>query len=449
MLLALLSRGQAQETCVNKITLKGNKTAKEKVVMNEVLIRQGQCLEQEELEKRISESRNNLLNTELFTTVKITEEKKANNNVDIIIELKESINWLALPRVEFGSASIVDWWHNDRSLKNLRLGAAVKVYNLSGKRDEVQFAYYQGSTKMLSIGYRSPYYGKWRYLASYKNIQNRNIQIDQIDHKRIEIAAEEGFFQSSKQMSVQLEYRHTLRINHRLTIEQTEVGIAEKAEKYSERLLGGTNKVQQLGISYEFELDKRDNKFFPTQGYAIRMQARRRGLKDYKPTTSTIVWPRISMYLPMGRKLILEQKAGFQVDLSKGEQPLYFQRRFGLDKENYLLGYENEDFLSNNFWLANTTLYLLLKEGQVDWKKKLPLRTYREMDIKTYLSLSMDVAQVNNKLLEKDNELYGKTLYGCGIGLNALMYEQYLLTFQYGVNHQGKQGVSINFRKGI
>ena len=129
---------QNEQVVVTDILIEGNKKTKEKTILRELDFAFGDTIPTIDLISRLRRSEELLLNTGLFTLVRINIKiwNADTNHISINIELHEM--WYLYPFYifELADRNFNVWWEEqERSLKRINYGGRLTWLNLTGRRD--------------------------------------------------------------------------------------------------------------------------------------------------------------------------------------------------------------------------------------------------------------------------------------------------------------------------
>ena len=146
---------------VEEIIITGNKRTKDYIILREMQLKVGDSIRPSRIRHKLTESRNLIYNTDLFSIVELTTIFKSGSTIVIQVHLVEK--WYIYPTPEFRLAdrNFNDWWKtNNANLDRVTYGIKFSHYNLSGRDDELNIYLLNGYSRNFSISYYSPYTNK-------------------------------------------------------------------------------------------------------------------------------------------------------------------------------------------------------------------------------------------------------------------------------------------------
>ena len=145
---------------VDSVSIVGNKTTKNHIVLREVVIHINDTLTAEDINRKVLQSKQNLMNTSLFNFVYTHVHYDSLKQTAVIgFTLKEA--WYIFPIPVFASADRnINEWLQDPSLKRVSGGINFTQYNVRGRNETMVVGFTAGYSQSLSLGYSVPYLDK-------------------------------------------------------------------------------------------------------------------------------------------------------------------------------------------------------------------------------------------------------------------------------------------------
>ena len=106
---------------VDKVFIVGNRKTKEKIILREMHVKEGDALEREELIQQLEKDKGNILITRLFLSVYTNVIEVKPNVVDVIVRVSERWYLFPSPIFELADRNFNDWWVNhNRDLSRIQ-----------------------------------------------------------------------------------------------------------------------------------------------------------------------------------------------------------------------------------------------------------------------------------------------------------------------------------------
>ncbi|HUR30921.1 MAG TPA: POTRA domain-containing protein [Saprospiraceae bacterium] len=435
---------------IKSIEMYGLKRTKEKIVLRELTFATGDTLPQAELGEIIERNRNNLLNLGLFNEVEvnIAEWDTQRNEIEIVIEFNEAWYVYAVPIAEIADRNFNVWWTTyDHDLARLNLGARLDYLNFSGHNDKFKAKWQVGYTPKQEIEYRFPYFNKKQSLGlttGFLHSINKEISFESVDNNEKFIMLDERKLQDRLRAQVKLQLRQTNYLRHELalTYEQYKIdtGILRFNPIYFRN--GGTEH-SILIAKYSYEYDDRDLRIYPSKGIKAVFEAEKIGwgqTDDENSLTSTVSME----WNHHVSKRWLQRISGIgQYSLSRSRPSFIHYKALGYNQK-FVRGYELYVIDGLDYLVGKYQISYQLLQKEIQWRKLIPVEQFRKMPLEVYLSFHLETGRVNDPFTGDKNPLANTWLFGEGLGLNVLLYHNFLIQFNMNRNHLGEVGFFIH-----
>ncbi len=213
----------------------------------------------------------------------------------------------------------------------------------------------------------------------------------------------------------------------------------------TEYFLNGTSALRFFHFEYDYSYDRRRFVFYPEGGYQFGVNVKKEGLGIFKEYNNLLVEVRGEHYVNLGDKVIIANLAKFKTNLIRSQ--LGFANNTGLGYNgNVVSGYELFVVDGTDYVLTKSSVRWKVVDKLVDMDRVMPLRQFKKMNIKTYLSFNIDTGYVNEPTYRETNFLNNRILVGYGPGLDIMLFNTMLFSFEYSFNHLGQSGLFISNR---
>ncbi len=439
-----------QVVIVKSIEIYGLKRTKEEIVHRELTFTTGDSLIQADLGETLERNRNNLLNLGLFNEVEINiaEWNTDEDEVEIIIEIRESWYIYAVPILEIADRNFNVWWTTwNHSLDRLNLGARLDFLNFTGRNDKLKAKWQIGYTPKQEIEYRFPYFNKRQSLGLTTGLLhsiNKEINYESLDNKELFIKVDERKLQDRWRGQVKLQYRPTIYLRQELTLTYEQLRIDSAILDFNPNFFRNSNtQHKSLGAKYSYEYDDRDLKIYPSKGIKALFEAEKIGWgksDDENTLTSAIS---MEWNHSIGTRWLQRLSGIGHYSLSRGRPSYIHYRAFGYGQK-FVRGYELYVIDGLDFLIGKYQLSYKLLNTQIQWGKMVPVDQFRKMPLEVYLSLHLEAGRVNDPFTGNENPLANDWLFGQGFGLNILLYHNFLFQLNMNRNHLGEWGFFIH-----
>ncbi|GAB3505315.1 BamA/TamA family outer membrane protein [Emticicia fontis] len=434
----------ADSVYVRQILIKGNVRTKEKIILREVGVRAGDSLKKATLKEVLEIDRRKVVNTNLFVTVNISIVDISDSVIDIEIEVKERLYFVAFPVFYLADRNFNEWWYErKRDLRRTIYGVYARHSNLTGNNDQIKLRAEFGFVPNFEIAYSTPYLDKdltkrvsvgvlyvLNKTMAYRTWQDK-LQFFQSEGRQRErlyvysvFSQRKGFYQNQ-----QLELSYT----------QVEIGdtIAVLNPNY---LLNAKQKQNYFLASYAYIYDKRDNRQYALDGYSVNFGATKYGLLPSDNVNLFSLSAGFTQYIPLGKKFYANYSVRGRMSFPK-KQP--FLQTLGLGYRNDLVrGYELYVVDGQQYGLLKTNLKYQLFNRTYDLRKYLKIKQFNTFPIAAYLNSFIDVGYVKNDFSALNNSHLANTLIaGAGLGLDVVTFYNMVGRINYSLNGLGEKRV--------
>lgn len=446
----LVTSSIAQNVTVHSIEILGLKRTRIAVVQRELTFVEGDTIIQAELAEILERNRNNLLNIGLFNEVgvNVAEWNTDSNQIDIVIELRESWYLYAVPILDLADRNFNVWWTTyNHSLDRLNLGARLDYLNFTGRNDKLKAQWQIGYTPKQEIEYRFPYLNKkqsFGFTTGILHSINKEVNFRSRNNKEDNLKLDERKLQERWRGQFTIQFRYTSYLRQELgwSYESLTVDTALLIQNPSFFRKGGTkHNIHTLKYSYEY--DDRDLRIYPSKGIKAIFEVEKKGWgiqDDENLLTSTISmeWNHTS-----GKRWLHRLSGIGHYSLSRSQPSYIHYKAFGY-AQKFVRGYELYVVDGLDYLIGKYQLSYKLLEKQINWRKLIPVEQFRKMPLDVYLSLHLESGRVNDPFTGDVNPLANSWLLGEGLGLNVLLYHNFLFQLNVNRNHLGEVGFFIH-----
>lgn len=435
---------------VRQVKVVGNNRTKEKIIFRDMAVKAGDTLQNEKLMDILEADRKKIFNTNLFVTVKVSSEIIDNQQIDVIVEVKERLYFVALPVFYLADRNFNEWWYErGHDLKRTIYGIYGKHSNLTGNNDQLKIRAEIGFIPNFEIAYSTPYldktlqttfsvgafyginktmvYRTWQDKFQFAESEDR--QRERLNFYSV-ISRRTGFFQNQY---LQISYNQT----------QIAYTIAQINPNY---FLNGRTQQKYFLISYSYIYDRRDNRQYALKGYRISFDATKYGLSARSDINQLNLSGTVSQYFPLHRDFYVNYSIRGKVSFPE-KQP--FLQTQGLGYRNDLVrGYELYVIDGQNYGLLKTNLKYQMFDKIFDLSRYLRIKQFNTLPVAAYINTFFDVGYVKNNFPEINNTKFAnKWLVGGGIGLDVVTWYNVVGRLNYSLNAVGEKRLFFNLSR--
>lgn len=454
LLLALLTGGSlfAQGGEVGRplrvlgITIQGNKVTKERIILREVLVYEGDTLPDGDLYDKLERSRQNLMNTGLFNTVSLLPVYMDMHSV--FIEVRVNERWYLWPAVIFDLAdpNFNTWWRT-RDLERVNYGIYLYQYNFRGRNETVYALAQFGYTSQFALRYKVPYIDReqrWGISVGGAFLQQSEITTGTVGNERILIADPGDSNRDEWKADLELTLRRQHDVRHALRLNYTDATVTDTIVQRSlDYFDGNSTDTRFLSLGYTFIWDRRDVRIFPREGHLAELRVDRHGLGLLSRSAPdiTTTYATYKHWWKVHEKWTLAMALRGRHTL--GTPPYYVQE--GLGYGHYVRGFEYYVIDGEHFALGRGNVIFQLLAPRTKRAEFIPLEAFRTLYFALYLNLYADAGRVWDSRYAEENFLANRWMSGTGIGLDLVTSYDQVVRGEYSLNSLGEHGFFLHF----
>lgn len=436
---------------VNNIFIIGNEKTQKSVILRELDFTTDFFYDWETLLGIIEADQNKIYNLRLFTSVEITPLIVSEEEVEVLITVKE--RWYILPSIIFQLAdrNFSEWWTNQNAdFSRVNYGLKLNHSNVGGRNEKLRFSGQLGFTKAIDFQYTIPFIDK-------KQKHGLAFQFTIFDQKTLAIKSENNrqvFYTSDaedvlrKNMStgVRYSYRRTFYNTHNFTLGYNSTWVSPLVlQQNPDYFQHGSNKLRYMFATYSFRHDKRDNVSYATQGELLQLTATKYGILFVDELDEVEVNVVANKYFKINEKFHFNTGLTANWFLSV-EQPYTLVRGIGYNP-NFIRGYELNVIEGQQLYVHKNSFRWKFVDWAIDISDYMPLEQFNTIPIRLYLSANFDHGYVKDRNNIPENaRLTNQYLFGYGAGVDLVGFYDAVFRFEYSINDQREGTFFFNFR---
>lgn len=421
---------------VRSITIVGNKHTKSYIIEREIVFEKEQTYLSKNLQKLISLSKEQLMNTALFVDVDISTNETGSEFVDIIVNIKERWYFFPLPYFKVIDRNWNEWIHtNGASLNRVDYGLKVMGNNFSGRNDKLNFWLISGYTRQVSFNYYQPYIDKKLQQGLYGGFQYaRNREINYAtDYDTLRFLKLSGFVRDYFNVYGGYTYRKGSKERHNIRVSYNDIRVDSSVGTLNRNYFGnGSLQEKFMDISYAFQYFNVDYIPYPLRGWYVDVYAFKRFNRNLNQ------WGFGGKYLQswplFANSYFTIQAAG--VIKFPSTQP-YFNR--------HLMGYGDISMRGLEYYVIDGTIggfiggTIRKKLFKVTFNNFFKSKTYNKIPFTLYGKIFNDIGYVYDKN-PVNSRLSNTFLRSGGIGLDIVTIYDIVLKLEFSFNQLNKTG---------
>lgn len=434
---------------VNRILIIGNRLTKERIVLRELTVKEGDVVNSSELPIIIDLDQKKLINTRLFNTAEIKVLDYGNNTIDLLIELDERWYTFPAPIFDLADRNFNEWWQNyGHDFRRVNYGLRLYQYNMRGRNETLRLTAQFGFQRRFELSYRFPYIDqkqKQGLTVDFDFLEARNLAYRTLDHK-LDFLQLDRTLRTTRGFGLTYTYRKSFYTSHSLRYDLRSSSVSDTIPLLNPNYFGdGRKKIVYNSLSYSYNNDHRDYIGYPLTGYHIFGQVTQYGLTRSDDISKTEITGLFSAYFSLGRKFFFSNSTTLSWS-SRETLPYVFygglgyQRRLIRGYEVYVI--EGQNYLLNKATLKKRIFYRVYNYNAM------PIRQFRHIPLSVYVKTYGDLGYVQNYAnYEISSRLSNKLLSGVGGGIDVVASYDIVLRFEYTFNSEGQRGFFFHLRK--
>jgi outer membrane protein assembly factor BamA len=428
------------------ITLSGHHITKDRILLRELVIEEGDSMPSAVLYERMERSRQNLMNTGLFNTVTVSPLYLDQRSVMVEVTVNE--RWYLWPSIIFALAdpNFNTWWLT-KDFDRADYGLYLYKFNLRGRNETAYIKAQFGYTKQFAFHYKVPNLDarqRWGISMGGSFEEQAEITAGTVNNVRLLIHSMDGSSRDRWRADVEATLRRTHDTRHswRLTFTQAQVSdtVTHVAVDYFH---GPSTHTRYLTLGYSFVRDRRDSRAFTRAGQFQELKVDRYGLGllDRAAPNITTLFVTTKHWFALLPKWTLGLSGRGKYTL--GTPPYHAQE--GLGYGNFVRGYEYYVIDGQHFALGKANLVFQLLKPRTYRMEGVPVEAFRTLYLALYLNVYSDLGYVWDSRYAAANFLDNRWINGNGIGLDLVTSYDQVLRGEYSINAMGKHGFFLHF----
>jgi len=433
---------------VSSIVLSGNTKTQNDIIIRELSLELNTSYSLNDLDKRIEESKENLVNLKLFNFVNINKTENK-DSTEIRIDVVEKWYIWPFPIFEISERNFNTWWkefsaNNYSDFSRLNYGVSFNWENFRGRNELLKLKIRKGFKEHYLLSYEVPYFNKNKTIGINTNLQFFKRKKTHFSTEKNKLNYfESGTFNSiDYELNTEIIYRKNLHQKHKLKFTYLQSTIADTIAILNPNYLSNSlSNTSIYSLRYIFKYENRDYIAYPLHGYAINF-----GAKKYLSAKANVKHfefaTKVEKYIEPYKRFYVG--SSFKTKYStEGNQPYFIQKALGYT--DYVRGYEYYVVDGQSYWLSKTALkYALIEKTTFDIPY-VKMKQFNKSHYSLYLGIFNDLGYVINNQNKKQNSINNSLLWGKGIALDYVTYYDKLLRIEYSTNALGEKGVFLHF----
>jgi outer membrane protein assembly factor BamA len=428
---------------IEDIIITGNKKTRNFIILREMVFAKGDTILKSQLNDKLLQSKQLIFNTTLFVTTDLIAAQGKENNITIIIDVKERWYIFPLPYFKWVDRNFNEWWTNQKaSLDRVNYGLKFFHNNLTGRNDRLNINLITGYTRQTSIKYEMPFFDRklqHGFSVSYTSSKQKEVNyLTSNDNKQLFFKQENQFTRNFISGNLSYTYRPDQYWRHFVRLSYVNDNILDTVAKLNPNYFGNGRKSLSYGeLQYGVQYINTDFIPYPTKGLIAQASVTKTGFD-----ANLNLWQlrASAMYaFPIKTKGYGRVKVGaaskFPTNNIFINQQLFGYGDFTL---------RGQDLLVVD-GMAGVITQLTLGHEIFKFNIKTPLKNkaYQKIPFKVYAKLFSDFGYSYNPN-NRQNILSNQLMRSWGFGLDILSIYDFVFRIEYGFNQFGNGTFVVN-----
>jgi outer membrane protein assembly factor BamA len=436
---------------IGKITVIGNKITRDHIILRELAFQSGDTVVAADFDAKLKRSEENLYNTSLFNSTKLTYLESPDGTISIFAILKERWYIFPLPIFEVVDRNFNVWWRT-KDFSRIVYGGLLTWNNFRGRNETLVFAVRFGYVQQVSFSYSIPYINKNQrsglgFGFSYARNHQAGFKTSFDDVVYYKDTAE--FVREAYAGSIEYNYRKGLYTKHYFSAGFFHLDVQDTLlELNPEYLAKGKSTERFFSLRYFFRNDHRDYIHYPLRGYTYNFEVVKNGFPVLNDDVNYLfLTAEAKKFWQLGKRFYFA--ASFRGKISdKNFQPYYNTRALGYGRD-YVRGYEYYVVDGQHFALFKTNFKFALLPRKDLHAGFIPFEKFSTIPFSFYLNLFADAGYVEDTQFSNvqytTNRLPNSWLHSYGLGLDFVSYYDIVIRLDFSFNKFGESGLFLHF----
>ena len=269
---------------ITDIIISGNRKTKDYIILREMKMKKGDEIISSQLFRKLSESRDLIYNTTLFSIVDITPVFGDSNRISIKVNLVERWYIYPSPVFKLTDRNFNEWYKtNNADFERVTYGVKFSHNNLSGRGDELNIYLLNGYSRNFTVGYSLPFANKsltlgLSFRAGY--LQNREVSYKTSYYNKSLTYKNNYLDKSAFYVGGTIKFRRSYYKSHIFSVLYTYIKVNDTllTQNFNPNYFNiNKSEVSFVDLNYRFQYIKTDNINYPLKGKTYEIGISKRG----------------------------------------------------------------------------------------------------------------------------------------------------------------------------
>ena len=431
-----------KKVAIRNIVITGNDRTKNYIILREIPFTKDDSILLDDLPKQLEKARELIYNTTLFVNVNVISQFGKNEDVDIIIILKERWYIFPIPSIELADRSFNEWVKTyNADLDRISYGVYFTHFNFTGRRDPFSLILVNGFRRNISFEYAIPYLNRklttgLKFGAGIEQTKQIPYKTD-FDNKLIYFK-NDRYVKNEWYALAALTLRKKIKNTQIFSLKFRHIDVADSIVFYNPSYFKSGSSFQNFfEFQYKIQHDNVDNILYPLKGNTSTIILRKTGFNLSGGINNFSLEAGFEKYNALGNRWFVSTR--IQGGIQFPFEPAYYNSRALGYNENYLRGYEY--FVIDGFAYALLKLDLKKQIAQFNIPTGIKSATYNKIPFTLYAKTYADAGSAFN---HQQSKLNNKMLVGGGLGIDIVTLYDIKLGVEFSLNQLGQKGLFLH-----
>ena len=439
---------------ISQITIEGNKKTKDRVILREMDVAIGDTINISDISKILLRNRQYIFNTSLFQSVEINIKNwnTESNTLDLEIIILEDWYIYPIPIFSLADRNFNVWIKEfGASLKRTSYGMRFYHFNTTGNRDRTKVLAQFGYEKRFELGYDRPNFNKTQTMGWNNSIRYRSrkeIFYSTLGNKQEFLSNDTQDQFDALRIRSQLTFRPKINQYHTMLIDYVSNSVSDTIVQHlnPDYYLGSNDNSQEyFKFKYTFVNDQRNFRTYPTKGSYYQGSINKEGVGIFGDVDILNLDQTYAKYFELSPKLSFESLARVKYSINRKKPPFANYRGIGFSQNN-IRGYELYVIDALDFGYISTSFRYQILKKEFKIGRMMPISSFRTMPIQLMFTFNNDLGYTNDPYYSDTNSLNNRWLWGGGIGIDMMLYNDYVFQIEYNFNQLSESGIFIKVK---
>ena len=455
--LAILLSGfvKATDICISEISISGNKTTKDFIILRELPFQVGDILPEDQLIEQLQIATNHLNNTKIFNYVYVDYLPNLSDRDDCLscfVTIRVEERWYYWPevKIKFEDRNLSSWLQQ-KDWKRITIGWGLRVDNVFGLRHELSANHYFGFQTGFRLSYKNIALDKnnTKLLGfAVTSFYNKTMNLLSENDKVVYVKDPDNYLDRTFSSELNYTYRPGIRNSHIINVGYKRTHLSDTVLKINPHYWGSEKLTNNIfSAIYTYNHEHRDLVVYPTQGYYVGTEVGG-AIADNGRFFYGSLNLKLQYYGEFSSRWFWSSRMNTGVTF-KNKQAYIFDRNVGYDEKN-LTGYDYYVIDGQHYTLLNNDIrYCIMPKRTVIIGSSDKHYKFLKPHFTLYAKLSYDMAYVYDEYRHATNTLANTFIWGSGIGLDLVTYYDIVLNCSYAINKMGEGAFYIGIKAPI